>query len=116
MGACRSVGQDTSTIWGRDRSWSAHVPELPHGTVTLLFSDIEGSTRHLLRLGERYPAVLARQRELLTDAIEAHRGVPDDTQGDGSFAAFPTAHGAIMAAIAAQRALAAEPWPDGESV
>ena len=92
------------------------MSDLPHGTVTLLFSDVEGSTRHLLRLGERYPAVLARHRELLTAAIQSQRGVLVDTQGDGSFAAFPTAHGAIMAAVAAQHALAAEPWPDDEPV
>ncbi len=102
--------------WGRDWVGSASVPDLPHGTVTFLFSDVEGSTRHLLRLGERFPAVLARHRELLNEAITANRGVMVDTQGDGTFAAFPTAHGAIMAAVAAQRALAGEPWPDAESV
>jgi len=88
------------------------VPELPHGTVTLLFSDVEGSTRHLLRLNERYPGVLTRHREILAEAIEAYRGVLVDTQGDGTFAAFPTAHGAILAAIRAQHALNAEPWPE----
>ncbi len=87
---------------------------LPEGTVTLLFADVEGSTRHLLRLGERYPAVLERQSAVVSSAVERYRGHLIDGQGDSSFAAFVTAQDAILAAIDAQRALATEPWPDGE--
>lgn len=87
---------------------------LPDGTITLLFADVEGSTRHLLRLGDRYPSVLERQSEVVTQAVERYRGHLVDTQGDTSLAAFVTAHDAIQAAIEAQRALAIEPWPDGE--
>ena len=87
---------------------------LPDGTITLLFADVEGSTRHLLRLGDRYPSVIERQNEVVTDAVERYRGHLVDTQGDTSMAAFVTAHDAIKAAIEAQRALAIEPWPDGE--
>jgi len=94
--------------------WSGDVSALPDGTVTLLFADVEGSTRHLIRLGERYASVLERQAGTVADAIERHGGHMIDTQGDSSFAAFVTAHDAILAAVEAQRALADEPWPDGE--
>ena len=87
---------------------------LPDGTITLLFADVEGSTRHLLRLGDRYTSVLERQNAVVTGAVERYHGHLVDTQGDTSLAAFATAQDAIQAAIEAQRALAAEPWPGGE--
>lgn len=87
---------------------------LPEGTVTMLFTDVEGSTRHLLRLGETYPAVLARQRQIVQSCVDRHHGQLVDTQGDVTFAAFTTAHEAVLAAIDAQRALGSEGWPDGE--
>jgi predicted ATPase/class 3 adenylate cyclase len=90
------------------------VAALPDGTITLLFADVEGSTRHLLRLGDRYQSVLERQNEVVVDAVERYHGHLVDTQGDTSLAAFATAHDAIQAAIEAQRALAVEPWPGGE--
>jgi predicted ATPase/class 3 adenylate cyclase len=83
------------------------VPELPSGTVTLLFTDIEGSTRLLHDLGERYPEVLAEHRRLLRDAFSRHGGVEVDTQGDAFFVAFARAGDAISAARDAQEALAA---------
>jgi class 3 adenylate cyclase len=89
------------------------MPDLPSGTVTLLFTDIEDSTGILERLGEGYPAVLAAHRDLLRDAFAAYHGVEVDTQGDALFAAFPRAAGALAAAVAAQRALCAHPWPAG---
>ena len=76
---------------------------LPDGTITLLFADVEGSTRHLLRLGDRYPSVLGRQSEVVVDAVERYHGHLVDTQGDTSLAAFATAQDAIQAAIEAQR-------------
>jgi predicted ATPase/class 3 adenylate cyclase len=88
------------------------VPDLPDGTVTLLFTDVEGSTRHLLRLGEQYQAAIERQRQIVGGEIERHHGQVVDNQNDGSFAAFVRAHDAIVAAIAVQRALASEPWPN----
>ena len=92
------------------------MPELLTGTVTFLFSDIEGSTR-LLRSGEdRWPAILDRHRELLRAAFEAHGGVEVGTEGDSFFAVFPTAPAAAAAAADVQRSLAAEPWPDGMEV
>ena len=87
---------------------------LPDGTITLLFADVEGSTRHLLRLGDRYPSVMERKTAVVVDAVQRYRGHLVDTQGDTSLAAFVTAHDAIAAAIDAQRALAVESWPGGE--
>jgi DNA-binding NarL/FixJ family response regulator/class 3 adenylate cyclase len=89
---------------------------LPTGTVTLLFSDIEGSTRLVQRLGGGYPGVLARHRELIRDAVVDAGGTEVDCRGDELFAAFSDAGEAVLAAAAAQRALAAEPWPEGAEV
>ncbi len=92
------------------------MAELPTGTVTLLFTDIEGSTRLLERLGEaRYAEALATHRALLRAAFTAHGGHEIDTQGDAFFVVFARATEAAAAAIAAQRALAAHTWPGGES-
>jgi len=88
------------------------VAELPVGTVTLLFTDIEGSTRLLQQLGDRYTDVLAQHDRLLRAAVDAHGGRVVDTQGDAFFVAFGRAADAVTAAAAAQRALAAHRWPD----
>ena len=85
-------------------------PELPTGTVTFLFTDIEGSTRLLHSLGpDAYADALADHRRVLRDAFAAHGGVEVDTQGDAFFVAFPTADGAASAALAANEALASGP-------
>ena len=79
------------------------VRELPHGTVTFLFTDIQGSTRLLRELGaERYAAVLDEHRRVVREACERQDGVEVDTQGDAFFIAFPTAPGALAAAREAQ--------------
>jgi predicted ATPase/class 3 adenylate cyclase len=84
--------------------------ELPGGTVTFLFSDIEGSTRLLDELGpERYAEALAEHRRRMRAAFAAHGGVEVDTQGDAFFVAFPDAAGALAAARRAQAALADGP-------
>lgn len=84
--------------------------ELPSGTVTLLFTDIEGSTRLLHALGpSAYAEALAEHRRLLRAAFEAHDGVEVDTQGDAFFVAFPTAAGAAAAALDGLAALAPGP-------
>ena len=81
--------------------------QLPRGTVTFLFTDIEGSTNLLHELGaERYAAELAKHRRVLRDAFVRHGGVEVDTTGDAFFVAFPTAPGALEAAREAQDALA----------
>jgi predicted ATPase len=78
---------------------------LPSGTVTLLFTDIEGSTRLLEELGDRYSDVLAEHRRLLRQAFQAHGGIEVDTQGDAFFYAFASAKDALAAAAEAQQAL-----------
>jgi predicted ATPase/class 3 adenylate cyclase len=84
--------------------------DLPSGTVTFLFTDIEGSTRLLHALGsEAYADALMTHRALLRAAFAAHAGVEVDTQGDAFFVAFPTAPGALAAAAQAREALAAGP-------
>jgi predicted ATPase len=74
------------------------VAELPTGTVTFLFTDIEGSTKLLLELGDRYPEVLAEHRRVLRDAFAGNGGVEVDTQGDAFFVAFAKASDAVAAA------------------
>ena len=92
------------------------MPERPTGTVTFLFSDIEGSTRLLQQLRDKYDEVLSTHAQLLRVAIEQFDGHEIDTQGDAFFVAFARARDAVAAAVAAQRALAEESWPDGVSV
>src|SRR3982750_4621926 len=90
----------------------SRMADLPTGTVTLLFTDIEHSTQLLQRLGARYGDVLAEYRALLRSIFQAHDGHEVDTQGDSFFVAFPRAVDAVQAAVAIQRALAAHPWPE----
>jgi class 3 adenylate cyclase len=86
------------------------------GTVTFVFTDIEGSTKLLERLGDRYAEALAEHRRILRDAFGPRGGREIDTQGDAFFYAFERARDAVAAAVAAQRALATHGWPDGEEV
>jgi predicted ATPase/class 3 adenylate cyclase len=81
------------------------VRELPTGTVTLLFTDIEGSTQLLHELGDRYADVLAEHRRVLREAFQSHGGVEVDTQGDAFFYGFASAKQALAAATAGQEAL-----------
>jgi len=92
------------------------MAELPSGTVTLLFTDIEGSTRLLRRVGDAYADLLAEHRRLLAEAFEQHRGSIVDSEGDAFFVAFASARDAIAGAEAAQRALAEHPWPGDEEL
>jgi len=90
--------------------------EFPSGTITLLFTDIEGSTRLLQQLGEKYTALLAQQQQLLREACEMHNGRMMDSQGDSLFVAFPRAIDAIKAVVQSQRALAAQTWTSDVSI
>jgi predicted ATPase/class 3 adenylate cyclase len=84
--------------------------ELPSGTITFLFTDVEGSTKLLHELGaDAYAQALAEHRRLLREAFGAHGGVEIDTQGDAFFVAFPTAPGALEAAAQALAGLAPGP-------
>ena len=85
----------------------------PSGTVTFLFTDIEGSTRLEQEVGTaRYGGLRERHRELLRAAFAAHGGAEQSTEGDSFFVVFDSAKEAVSAAIEGQRALAAEAWPD----
>jgi predicted ATPase/class 3 adenylate cyclase len=86
-------------------------------TLAFLFSDIEGSTRLEQAVGTAaYGAIRERHRELLRTAFEAHDGREQGTEGDSFFVAFPTARDAVLAALDAQRAVAAETWPAGGDI
>jgi predicted ATPase/class 3 adenylate cyclase len=86
------------------------MPDLPTGTVTFLFTDVEGSTRGWERHPDAMKDAVTRHEAILRAAIEAHGGQVFRTVGDGLCAAFPTAPEAVAAAFAAQRDLWAEPW------
>ncbi len=92
------------------------MAELPSGTVTFLFTDIEGSTQLLKALGPRYSEALAEHQRILRAAFAAHGGHEVDTQGDSFFVAFGRAKDAVAAAVDAQRDLAAHNWPEGGAV
>jgi len=89
---------------------------LPSGTVTLLFADVEGSTRLLHSLGERYTPVRARMREVVRETASRRGGHEVDWAGDGVFLAFGGARDAVAAAAELQRALADEPWAPEEAL
>jgi predicted ATPase/class 3 adenylate cyclase len=82
-------------------------------TVTLLFVDLEGSTRLLAELGDAYASLLRDYRGLMVEAAAAEQGTLMDRTGDGLFLRFPAARGALLAALAAQRAMRDHAWPEG---
>jgi len=92
------------------------MAELPTGTITFLFTDIEGSTRLLRELSSRYAAVLERHNALIRDAVDRHGGVEIRTEGDAFFCVFNTAPDGLAAAIDIQRSMAAEEWTDSPPV
>ena len=93
-----------------------NVSGLPSGTVTFVFSDIEGSTGLLKQLGDGYGGVLADHRRLVREAFSRHDGTEIDTQGDAFFFAFARARDAVAAAVEAQRAHAEHAWPEDAAV
>jgi class 3 adenylate cyclase len=104
MGQCGRTMERCETLshhWG--------VRELPTGTVTFLFTDVEGSTRLLEELGGRYVEALAEQRRIVREACARYGGVEIDTQGDAFFVAFADARAAAQAAAEAQAELASGP-------
>jgi predicted ATPase/class 3 adenylate cyclase/DNA-binding CsgD family transcriptional regulator len=92
------------------------VLDVPTGTITLLFTDIAGSTLLLQHVGEQYSRVLAECRQVLRTAFQQSHGHEVDSQGDALFFAFARATDAVSAAVAAQRALASHTWPEGAAV
>ena len=89
---------------------------MPSGTVSLLFTDIDGSTRLLEQLGDAYATLLGDHHRLISEAITRHGGSQVDAAGDGLFVSFPTARAALLASIDAQRAIAGHGWPEGVDV
>jgi class 3 adenylate cyclase len=92
------------------------VSELPGGTVTFLFSDVEGSTRLLRALGDGWAGALADYRRILREAFGEGGGREVDTQGDGMFFVFPRARPAVASAAEAQRRIEAHAWAEGATV
>jgi DNA-binding NarL/FixJ family response regulator/class 3 adenylate cyclase len=89
------------------------MPNLPHGTVTLVFTDVEGSTQLVQQLGDSYAHVLDAHRRLFHEAVDAADGVIVDHRGDEFFVVFSDAGAAVDAVVSAQRAFAAHEWPSG---
>jgi YVTN family beta-propeller protein len=92
------------------------MAELPSGAVTFLFTDIEGSTRLVRQLRDRYGEVLAEHQRLLREAFSKHNGHEIDTQGDAFFYAFGSAYEAVQAAAEGQQALSGHAWPEQTAV
>jgi predicted ATPase/class 3 adenylate cyclase len=95
---------------------AATAAELPTGTLTMLFTDIEGSTVLVRRLGERYGEALSAHRELMRAAFRSFGGRELSTEGDSFFVVFSSAIAAVGCCVAGQRALAGHDWPDGVTV
>jgi DNA-binding NarL/FixJ family response regulator/class 3 adenylate cyclase len=89
------------------------VSNLPDGTVTLLFTDVESSTRLVHEFGDDFERILDDHRRMVRDAVDAAGGREVDCRGDEFFVVFADANGAADAALAAQRAFAAHQWPEG---
>jgi predicted ATPase/class 3 adenylate cyclase len=92
------------------------MAEPPSGTVTLLFTDIEGSTALLQRAGDAYADLLDQHRQLLRAAFDGHGGCEIDSEGDAFFVAFGSANAAVAAVAEAQEALAMHQWPSGMGI
>ena len=95
---------------------NACMTALPSGTVTFVFSDVEGSTALLKRLDERYAEVIGEHRRIVREAFGGHDGVEIDAQGDSFFFAFARARDAVAGAVDAQRAHSEHAWPNDEQV
>jgi class 3 adenylate cyclase len=111
-----TVGQTRSVQGEPGQRHTELMSGLPSGTVTFVFSDIEGSTSLLKALGDRYGDVLSGHRRLMRECFTTRGGVEIDTQGDAFFFAFPRARDAISAAVEAQRLHASHEWPTGHVV
>ena len=92
------------------------MSELPTGTVTFYFSDIEGSTRLIQQLGDRYPEVLLAHHTIQREALQANHGHELRTEGDSFFIVFDSALNACAGAAAVQKALSDYRWPDSGQV
>ena len=101
-----------SSNWGRAEAHASTVG-LPEGTVTFVFTDIEGSTQRVAEIGDAaWARLLAEHHKILRETLAA--GVEVNTEGDGFFVAFASAPEALQAAVSAQRALGSHSWPEGQ--
>jgi class 3 adenylate cyclase len=91
-------------------------PKLPTGQLTLLFADIEGSSQHLARLGDRYGPMLNAIRRIEREAVRDQGGFEVDARADEFFAVFRSAPAAVEAALEILRSMASHAWPDGRKV
>jgi class 3 adenylate cyclase len=91
-------------------------PKLPTGRLTLLFSDVEDSSRHLVELGDRYGPVLSTVRRIHRSVTRRRGGHEVDAHADEFFAVFADSVAGLEAALEIQRGMAAHPWPDGRAV
>lgn len=114
--ALAATPPDSSAQDGHAPSSPISAVGLPHGTVTFLFADIEGSTHLLKQLGERYGELLSTLQMLLHSVCVAHHGHELGTQGDRFFIVFAHPDDAVAAAVEAQQTLAAHVWPEGEQM
>jgi DNA-binding NarL/FixJ family response regulator/class 3 adenylate cyclase len=92
------------------------MPELPTGTVTFVFTDVEGSTRLVRELGDSYVGIIADHRRLVRQALDEHHGYEVDCRGDEFLLAFPRAADAVDTAVAIQEGHERLPWPAGRPV
>jgi hypothetical protein len=113
--AAHFKGFSNPAPWSGTTLSMSSAAELPRGTVTFLFTDIEGSTRLLKQLRDHYEKALDEHQRILRAAFDEHGGREIDTQGDSFFVAFPRAKDAVAAAVEAQRALAEQRWPAGRN-
>jgi DNA-binding NarL/FixJ family response regulator/class 3 adenylate cyclase len=98
------------------RSYTHRMAGLLTGTVTFLFSDVEGSTRLVQSAGPSYPSIIADVRRLLRAEIAEHAGIEVDATGDELSAVFEEAHPALRAALAGQARIRDHQWPEGATV
>jgi len=100
----------------KEKRADSPASSLPEGTVTFLFTDIEGSTNLLQRLGDKYISLLDDHHRILREIFAKWNGREVDTEGDAFFVSFPKATEAVAAVVEAQRTLASYTWPEGATV
>jgi class 3 adenylate cyclase len=116
VSAAFALAVDRDRLAATVHAQASTARQLPEGPVTFLYSDVEGSTRLLDRLGERYADVLAEQRRLLRAIVREHGGFEIDSRADEFFGAFPEPADPLGAALMIQRRLRDHAWPDGTIV